>query len=40
MAARELNLPVVMVQRPSVPKSDRVADVEGALKWIHNHKHF
>jgi precorrin-6A/cobalt-precorrin-6A reductase len=34
IAARELSLPVVMVKRPPVPESDRVTDVESALKWI------
>lgn len=34
IAARELNLPVVMVQRPSMPIGDRVADVEAALLWL------
>jgi precorrin-6A/cobalt-precorrin-6A reductase len=36
IAARELNLPVVMVKRPAIPKSDRVSDVENALKWLKN----
>jgi precorrin-6A/cobalt-precorrin-6A reductase len=33
IAARELGLPVVMVQRPIVPDGDRVQDVWGAIKW-------
>lgn len=36
IAARELGLPVVMVQRPPVPKGDRVESVEDALAWISN----
>jgi precorrin-6A/cobalt-precorrin-6A reductase len=34
IAARELGLPVVMVQRPIVPEGDRVADVSGAIEWL------
>jgi precorrin-6A/cobalt-precorrin-6A reductase len=34
IAARELGLPVVMVQRPIVPKGDIVADVSGAIEWL------
>jgi precorrin-6A/cobalt-precorrin-6A reductase len=34
IAARELGLPVVMVQRPIVPEGDIVADVSGAIKWL------
>lgn len=37
IAARELNIPVVMVQRPAIPQSDRVANVEAALNWLINH---
>jgi precorrin-6A/cobalt-precorrin-6A reductase len=33
-AARELGIPVIMVNRPSVPSGERVADVESALKWL------
>lgn len=36
IAARELSLPVVMVKRPPVPESDRVSDIESALKWLQN----
>ncbi|MBD0310171.1 MAG: precorrin-6A/cobalt-precorrin-6A reductase, partial [Microcoleus sp. T1-bin1] len=31
VAARELGIPVVMVQRPQIPDVDRVANVEGAI---------
>jgi precorrin-6A/cobalt-precorrin-6A reductase len=34
MAARELGLPVVMVQRPIAPKGDRVETVSGAIDWL------
>jgi precorrin-6A/cobalt-precorrin-6A reductase len=33
-AARELALPVVMVQRPATPDVQEVADVEGAIEWL------
>lgn len=35
IAARELDLPVVMVQRPSMPDGETVSDVSSALAWIH-----
>jgi precorrin-6A/cobalt-precorrin-6A reductase len=34
IAARELSLPVVMVQRPIVPEGELVADIEGAIAWL------
>ncbi|MGG6266139.1 cobalt-precorrin-6A reductase [Leptolyngbya sp. AN03gr2] len=34
VAARELNLPVVMVQRPFMPDGETVSDVQSALDWI------
>ena len=34
IAARELGLPVVMVQRPIGPKGESVADVAGAMAWV------
>ncbi|MGI8501870.1 MAG: cobalt-precorrin-6A reductase [Hassallia sp.] len=37
IAARELNIPVVMVQRPAIPEGDRVANVEEALNWLISH---
>jgi precorrin-6A/cobalt-precorrin-6A reductase len=33
-AARELGIPVVMVQRPPVPAGEQAIDVESALAWI------
>ncbi len=34
MAARELGLPVIMVQRPIVPEGDRVETVSAAISWL------
>ncbi|MEG3849858.1 cobalt-precorrin-6A reductase [Microcoleus sp. herbarium19] len=34
VAARELGIPVVMVQRPPIPDVEQVADVEGAIAWL------
>lgn len=34
VAARELKLPVVMVQRPPVPMGETVADIESAIAWL------
>ncbi len=34
VAARELGIPVVMVQRPPIPDRHRVTDVEGAIFWL------
>jgi precorrin-6A/cobalt-precorrin-6A reductase len=34
IAARELGVPVVMVQRPPLPAGDQVADVEQAYLWV------
>jgi precorrin-6A/cobalt-precorrin-6A reductase len=36
IAARELGLPVIMVQRPIVPDGDRVGDVLGAIEWLQD----
>lgn len=36
IAAREVNLPVVMVQRPPVPSGEKVACLEDALVWIRS----
>lgn len=33
-AARELKIPVVMVQRPAIPDVEQVADVAGAIDWL------
>jgi precorrin-6A/cobalt-precorrin-6A reductase len=37
IAARELGLPVVMIQRPPMPAGEQVADVEHALAWLKQH---
>jgi precorrin-6A/cobalt-precorrin-6A reductase len=37
MAARELGLPVVMIQRPPLPEGEWVADVEHAIAWLARH---
>ena len=37
IAARELGLPVVMVQRPPMPAGEQVADVEQAYLWVEQH---
>jgi precorrin-6A/cobalt-precorrin-6A reductase len=34
IAARELQIPMVMVQRPRMPAGKTVADVEGAIAWL------
>ncbi len=34
IAARELGIPVVMVQRPSIPSGEQVETIEDALAWI------
>ncbi len=34
IAARELGLPVVMVQRPAIPDGETVSDVRASLTWL------
>lgn len=34
IAARNLKIPVVMVQRPAIPEVEQVADVEAAINWL------
>ena len=34
VAARELEIPIVMVQRSPTPPVEQVADVEGAIDWL------
>jgi precorrin-6A/cobalt-precorrin-6A reductase len=36
-AARELDIPVIMIQRPEQPTSERVATVNEALAWVEAH---
>jgi precorrin-6A/cobalt-precorrin-6A reductase len=35
IAARQLGLPVVMIDRPALPQRREVYDVEAALDWLH-----
>ena len=37
VAARELSIPVVMIQRPSLPEGQQVSDVESAISWLRNY---
>ncbi|MDB9447299.1 cobalt-precorrin-6A reductase [Anabaena sp. CS-542/02] len=36
VAARELNLPVVMVKRPPLPPGEQVTDIDQALLWVYS----
>ncbi|MGB5959865.1 MAG: cobalt-precorrin-6A reductase [Coleofasciculaceae cyanobacterium] len=35
IAARELKIPLVMVQRPAKPDVEQVANVDAAINWLH-----
>jgi precorrin-6A/cobalt-precorrin-6A reductase len=35
LAARELGLPVVMIQRPPAPVGDRATTLEQVIEWLH-----
>ena len=37
IAARELGIPVVMVQRPAKPEGEKVNDIEEAIAWLIAH---
>jgi precorrin-6A/cobalt-precorrin-6A reductase len=37
IAARQLGLAVVMIQRPPIPAGEQVADVEQAMAWLKQH---
>ncbi|MCC5666173.1 cobalt-precorrin-6A reductase [Nostoc sp. CHAB 5784] len=39
IAARELGVKVVMVNRPAIPPGKQVADVDGALAWLFDKLH-
>ncbi|TVP68304.1 MAG: cobalt-precorrin-6A reductase [Nodularia sp. (in: Bacteria)] len=39
IAARELNLKVVMVNRPPVPPGEQATDIEEVLVWLSQHLH-
>ena len=34
IAARELEIPVVMIQRPIMPQGEQVGDIAGAIEWL------
>ena len=34
VAARELQVPVIMVRQPALPDGDRADDVDGAMSWL------
>jgi precorrin-6A/cobalt-precorrin-6A reductase len=37
IAARDLGIPIVMVQRPAIPDGEKVASVEEAIAWLSPH---
>lgn len=39
IAARELDVKVVMVNRPAIPPGEQVTDVDGALAWLFHKLH-
>jgi precorrin-6A/cobalt-precorrin-6A reductase len=36
VAAQELGLPVIMIQRPPAPQGDRATSLEQAIEWLQN----
>ncbi len=36
IAARELGIPVVMIQRPMMPQGEKVGDVMGGIEWLRD----
>ena len=34
IAARELDIPIIMVQRPAMPEGEKVNDIEEAIAWL------
>jgi precorrin-6A/cobalt-precorrin-6A reductase len=34
IAAREMGIPIIMVQQPIAPAGDKVVDVSGAIEWL------
>ncbi len=36
IAARELGIPIVMVQRPEMPEGEKVASIEEAILWLRS----
>ena len=39
IAARALRLPVIMIDRPTLPQTETVTTVEDALDWLERHDH-
>jgi precorrin-6A/cobalt-precorrin-6A reductase len=37
VAARELGIPIVMIERPALPPGRCVADTDSAIAWLRNH---
>jgi precorrin-6A/cobalt-precorrin-6A reductase len=35
IAARELGIPIIMVQRPTMPEGNKVTSITDAIAWIH-----
>lgn len=38
IAARELEIPIVMVQRPAMPEGQKVVSIEEAIAWLNLHR--
>jgi precorrin-6A/cobalt-precorrin-6A reductase len=38
IAARELGIPIVMVQRPTSPDGEKVGSIDEAIAWLHTSK--
>ena len=36
-AARELKIPIIMVQRPAIPDGEKVTSIEEAIAWLSSH---
>jgi precorrin-6A/cobalt-precorrin-6A reductase len=36
LAARELGIPVMMIERPAMPEGDRVTNLTGAMAWLQS----
>lgn len=36
IAARELAIPIVMVQRPAMPEGKQVSSIEDAIAWLNS----
>ena len=40
VAARELGIPVVMIQRPFLPEAEQASDVESVVSWLRNYNNY